>query len=154
MLGWLPPLSQPPPNQPPPTGGGPIHPPFPPNPPPEYAEMIARLDALERGMREIGLLPVGIGHNHPPEDQVLSPEDRAAISGAIATLKAQPPQPATRAPEAINAAEELESVAKKVGAYLRDKVDLLADAFVKGAGGAGQESSAICILGCCLCLAH
>ncbi len=100
-----------------------------------HAEMLARLDALERGMMQLGLLPPPIGHNRPPEDEVLSPEDRTAISNAIATLKAQPAQPAARPPEATDAVALLQSVARKVWPYLTDKAALFADEFVKSAGG-------------------
>ena len=131
VAGWFPP---------PPTPGGPIHPPFPPNPPPDYAEMIARLDALERGMKELGLLPAAIGHNRPPEDEVLGPEDRTEIANAITTLKSQPPEPATQPPEAINAVERLKSAALKVGAYLAAKGDLLVEELVKSVGaGLGKS---------------
>jgi hypothetical protein len=112
----------------------PIHPPFPPNPPPDYAEMIARLDALDRGMRELGLLPAGIGHNQPPGDQVLTPEDRAAISDAIAILKAEPPQPAARSLEAVHASARLQAAAHKVAVYVAAKLDVFIDAFAKSAG--------------------
>jgi hypothetical protein len=99
--------------------------------------MIARLDALERGMTELGLLPPdrvlelpppGIGHNRPPEDQVLTLEDRAEISNAIAVLKAEPPQPVSRSPEAVHASERLGAAAHKVRVYVAAKLDTFIDA--------------------------
>jgi hypothetical protein len=132
MLSWYPGNVPRRPIQP--LQGGPTHPPFPPNPPTDHAEMIARLDALERGMTQLGVLPATIGHNRPPEDDVLSVDDRNEIADAIATLKAQPPEPATRPPEAVHAFERLAAAAQKVAAYLLGQTDPFIEAYVKAAG--------------------
>lgn len=106
-----------------------------------YAQMLERIDALEKGMAQLGLLPAAIGHNRPQEDEPLTAEDRAALADAIAILRSQPPQPAVRPADAVRAAAQLRASAWKLGAYLAPKVDEFISEFVKAAGAeAGKRT--------------
>ena len=71
-----------------------------PEPPPDTAAlhetMLRRIEELEQALKQ-AQIPVGIGHNRPPEaieEAAIDTKDIAEIQDAFATLKSQPIEPA------------------------------------------------------------
>jgi hypothetical protein len=104
------------------------------NPSALFQEILWRLDAIEQTLANV---PAGIGHNRPPESIEPVPftdEDYKAVEQAIASLRAQPPKPASPPPAAIQAALQFKKVAEKIGGYLAKQADLFVSEAVKEAG--------------------
>lgn len=104
-----------------------------------HADMLARIEAVERTLSAADASAGGRGHNRPPgpiDDLPLPPIDREEIGRALALLKSQPVQPETTAFVPIEAAlKVIGGAAAKVAAWFAARVNDFATAAVKAAGG-------------------
>jgi hypothetical protein len=109
------------------------------------AEMLRRIEALEKAIRTASTGPRGIGDNNPPEPIEAEPftkQDLHSLKASMATLKAQPATPSipptTEAIAAVNfltnLAERLRSALGASGYYLGRQTDAFVSEAIKSAG--------------------
>lgn len=99
--------------------------------------MLRRVASLEEAIAQLPGVSPGIGHNRPPEpieEFPLTVADRTEITGAIAVLKAQPPEPQDEGKAATEAAETSKSKGQKIREWLGKQADTFISEAVKEAG--------------------
>lgn len=103
-----------------------------------HAQMLQRVEAVERALAEIDKARRGIGHNRPPEplnDEPLNEVERREMGEALATLRSQPIEPAATAFLSIeNAIGTIKAAAAKVSAWLGARLSDFTIEAIKSAG--------------------
>ena len=100
-----------------------------------HERMQERIRALEEALANLSR--PGVGHNRPPEpieDEPLNETDHQALAESISILKAQTPEPTDDPNKALDAANTLENLSKKVACYCTEKGDLFVTEAVKAFG--------------------
>jgi hypothetical protein len=102
-----------------------------------HEEMQRRIGALGNALKRTPELPVGMGHNRPPEPLDLEPldaNDRTELSSALKVLEAQPIAPSDGGKAATEALAKLETKLQKVGKWLAQQGRVFTEEAVKEAG--------------------
>jgi hypothetical protein len=116
------------------------------NPERLYAEMLRRIEALERTITDAPSRSHGIGHNNPPEPlepELLSETELRGVRLAVAVLKAQPPAPRVPRTEVVEAVAFLAAVAarlKQVAGYVGKQADVFVTEATKELGKRAVQS--------------
>ena len=103
-----------------------------------YQEMVDSAAAFQKALLS---LPVGIGHNGPPEP-IESPwddNDLKAVTTSTSTLKAQGADDIEVGPEAVAAVEVIDAKAAKLRVFLGDEAKKFASGAVEEAGKAAMK---------------
>jgi hypothetical protein len=108
-----------------------------PDPKDLHQEMQQRIRVLEDALSHTPQIPVGIGHNHPPEPldaEPLNATDQAEIASALTVLKAQPIEPSDKGNAAGRVLANFETKREKLGKWLAQQGSVFTAEAVKEAG--------------------
>jgi hypothetical protein len=97
------------------------------NPERLHAEMLRRIEVLEKALMDAPPRSHGIGHNNPPEPlepELLSEAELRGVQLAFAVLKAQPPAPSVRQAEVVEAVGFLAAIAERIKGYMAKQADV------------------------------
>lgn len=100
------------------------------------ANVLARLEAVEKALAKLQPPHGGIGHNNPP-DGPLTREEQAEASAAVAELREEASATRPDPSRAQRAAQVLAKAALAVGRWIWKRAEMAADEAIKKAAGAG-----------------